>query len=101
MYEISSLEQLQEILQKKSRVVVDFYASWCKPCKELAKVLPTYEIEHKNVTFLKVNVDENEDIAETYDVSSLPTLLFVRHGQIQGKVTGNNETLIKQELVSL
>ena len=65
-------------------VVVDFWAEWCGPCKMIAPILSEIAGEHgESVTIAKLNVDEHGDIAQRYNVMSIPTLLVFEHGQSQ------------------
>lgn len=69
-------------------VVIDFFATWCGPCK---KVAPMYEQMSKlypSVVFLKVDVDESNEIAEAYDVRAMPTFVVLKDGARVGEVEG-------------
>ena len=73
---------IDEVLKNEGLVVVDFFATWCAPCQMLAPVL--IELEKKygdEVEFYKVNIDESEDLAIRYGVSSVPTLIFFKNGE--------------------
>lgn len=73
---------IDEVLKNEGLVVVDFFATWCAPCQMLAPVL--IELEKKygdEVEFYKVNIDESEDAAIRYGVSSVPTLIFFKDGE--------------------
>ena len=73
---------IEEVLKNEGLVVVDFFATFCAPCQMLAPVL--IELEKKygdEVEFYKVNIDESEDAAIRYGVSSVPTLIFFKNGE--------------------
>ena len=71
---------------KKDRVLVDFYATWCGPCKMLGLVLEKFDDENI-VTILKLDVDEAKDVAEKYKVFTIPTLIIFENGkEIKRKV---------------
>ncbi len=68
----------------KEKVLVDFYADWCGPCKMLA---PELEKVESQLSVIKVNVDEHEDLARTYGVMSIPTIiLFENHKEVKRNV---------------
>jgi len=69
-------------------LVIDFYATWCGPCKMLAPVLEEVAEKYPDVTFVKVNVDEEEDLARKFRISVIPTLVFVKNGEVLKTSTG-------------
>lgn len=73
---------------KKGCYVVDFWASWCGPCKMLAPVFEELAEEITDVTFCKVNVDEEAEVALKLRIASIPTVLFVRNGEVTAKAVG-------------
>lgn len=69
-------------------VLVDFWASWCGPCRMIAPVLEEVAAERPDVKVCKVNVDEEQELAISYGVSSIPTLLVFKNGQVVNKSIG-------------
>ena len=69
-------------------LVIDFYATWCGPCKMLAPVLEEVAAKYPDVTFVKVNVDEEEDLARKFRISVIPTLVFIKNGEAVKTSTG-------------
>lgn len=69
-------------------VLVDFWASWCGPCRMIAPVLEEVAAERPDVKVCKVNVDEEQELAISYGVSSIPTLLVFKNGQLVNKSIG-------------
>ena len=69
-------------------VVVDFYANWCGPCKMLIPVLDEFAKLNNNVKVVKINVDEEEDLARKYGIMSIPALLLFKNGELIDNQTG-------------
>ena len=70
-------------------VLVDFWAEWCGPCKQIAPILEEFAVELEGqIAITKLNVDENPDIAMRYQVMSIPTLLVIEGGDVKKKIVG-------------
>lgn len=79
----------KEVLESKSLVLVDFWATWCGPCRAVAPVIEALAAEFEgSVKVGKLDVDSNPVLASEYQISSIPTLLFFRDGQIIDRVVG-------------
>ena len=83
---INSNEFNEEI--KAGVVFVDFFATWCGPCKILSPIVDEVSEEIKDVKFIKVDVDESNDIAATYNIMSIPTLMIFKDGNLVSKQMG-------------
>lgn len=79
---------MEEAVNSGETWVVDFWASWCGPCKKLAPVYEEVSEEVEDVNFGKVNMEEHSDLATKYQVSALPTLLIIKDGDIVAKNAG-------------
>ncbi|RWS24110.1 thioredoxin-2-like protein [Leptotrombidium deliense] len=78
-------------------VVIDFYATWCGPCKVIAPKIETMAKElGDSVIFLKVDVDECEDIAKDYEVTSMPTFKLVKGKRVVDEIVGVQEAKLKE-----
>ena len=85
---VSSQNFQQEVLDHKGVVFVDFYADWCGPCKMTSPIVDELAEEIKDVKFVKVNVDENQDLASKYSVFSIPTFLIFKDGKVVHQFVG-------------
>lgn len=83
---IKSEKEFDEVI-KKDRVVIDFYAEWCGPCKMLSPILDKVSKE-LNLDTYKVNVDEVEDVARQYGIMSIPTVMIFEKGKMTKKNVG-------------
>ena len=77
-----------EVLNSEKPVLVDFWASWCGPCRMLAPVLEEIGTEYPEVAFGKVNVDKEAGLAQMFGIVSIPTLVFMKNGKIIKKSVG-------------
>ncbi|QPG74322.1 hypothetical protein FOA43_001649 [Brettanomyces nanus] len=98
---ILSEDQFKKVIADSNLVVIDFFATWCGPCKMLAPMLEKFSKEYSSAKFYNVDVDQLPNVAASNDVSSMPTLLFFKSGQLVGKVIGANPAAIKQNLAKL
>ncbi len=78
----------KEVLNSEKPVLVDFWASWCGPCKMLSPVLDKIANEHPEIKVCKVNVDEEESLSEKFNVMSIPTLLVFKNGTLAKQSVG-------------
>jgi thioredoxin len=85
--EITSKEQLESVIANNSAVIIDFYAAWCEPCKQLSPVLDTISADKTNVKICKVNVEDNSDISSKYDIRSIPTMVYYHNQSKSGLPT--------------
>ncbi|XP_043484339.1 thioredoxin-2 [Leptopilina heterotoma] len=80
-------------------VVIDFFATWCGPCKSISPKIEEFSQEYTDVVFVKVDVDECEEVASEYDITSMPTFIFIKNGEKLETVVGANAEKIKNTIL--
>ncbi len=78
----------KEVLNADKPVLVDFFATWCGPCKMIAPVLDEIAAEREDIKVCKINVDEEPELAAKYDVVSIPSLFVIKNGEITNQSLG-------------
>jgi len=89
MPKVATNTNFSELINDSKLVIVDFWATWCGPCRMISPILDELEEEMADqITVVKVNVDDADEIAAQYRIMSIPTLLFIKDGQIVDKTVG-------------
>lgn len=92
-------DKFQELINDEKPVLIDFYATWCGPCKAMAPVLENVKDEINDAArVVKIDVDKFQQIASLYQVQSIPTLMIFKKGELLWRHTG---TAPKAELIKL
>ena len=95
----SSVTFRSAVLHSKDPVLVDFYADWCRPCQMLAPVLDEFAKQRPGVKIVKVNVDEEPELAVRYQISSIPALIVFKNGKPVAQHLGMANRRTLDELV--
>lgn len=88
MYIVKDTEDFDQILKDNEAVFADFYADWCGPCKMVGPIVEELSTERTDVKFIKVNVDDNPEIAERYGIMSIPTMIVFKNGEAAATTLG-------------
>lgn len=97
--EIHGLAEFERELKYPGLVVVDFFTTWCGPCKMIAPFIESLSHKYPEVKFLKVDIEQNEDIAAPRRISSIPTFHFIVNGRVVDELKGANQGAIEQKVL--
>lgn len=78
----------QEVLNSDKPVLIDFWAPWCGPCRMVVPLVEEISKERSDIKVVKINVDEEQELAMQFGVMSIPTLVVMKNGKIVNQVTG-------------
>lgn len=101
MQSVSSLTAFEDLLTKNKYVFVDFYAEWCGPCKMIAPVVEKMANSNPQIVFIKVNVDEAQDLTRKYGVSAMPTFIAFTNGVKSAEVIGADKAGIERAVAAM
>lgn len=86
---VNSTSELDDLLEKEKLLLVDFWATWCAPCRMLAPVIEKLADQYDGkITVAKVDVDDNQELAIRYGIQSIPTVILFKDGKVEAKEIG-------------
>jgi thioredoxin 1 len=100
---ITELKEFQTLIKSTPYVAVDFTATWCGPCKMIGPIFDKLSTDEKHTkwTFCKIDVDDAEDIASEYEITAMPTFIFIKDGVVVDKFSGANSKMLETKLNDL
>ena len=96
--EVNSIKFQKEVLNSDKKVLIDFYATWCVPCQMLSPVLEEVAAENSDIKLVKIDVDQNEELAYKYGISAMPTVIVMEKGEEINRSVG---VISKEEILKL
>ena len=97
--EITNHTEFENVLKENDIVLADLFATWCGPCRMQAPIIDEYAEENASVKVIKVDVDNNMQIAMEYQVESIPTLLVFKKGELKKKLVGLTEKSVIEKII--
>lgn len=94
--EITGEKFKEEVVDYENPVIVDFFATWCGPCKAQSVIMEELSQTEPDVKIVKIDVDKNTDLAEKYEIMSIPTVIIMKNGIISKEFVGTTQ---KEELL--
>lgn len=95
---INSTTFEKEVLNSDKKVLIDFYADWCGPCKMVSPIIAEIGQENKNIKVVKINIDDEKELTKKYKITSIPTLVVIKNGK---EITRGIGALSKQRILEL
>ena len=77
-----------EVIKSEKKVLIDFYADWCGPCQKLSPIVDKFAKEHSEIKVVRIDIDAQEDLADRYNIRSIPTLVVIENGEEINRVIG-------------
>ena len=103
MRTIQNMDDYNQVISQNKPILLDFYADWCGPCQALLPTVDKLSQEYEGkVEILKVNVDQNQELARKYGIRSIPALYFIHNDEVKDKIIGAvPESHLRQKLDSM
>jgi len=100
MITITKANYEAEVVNSDKSVLIDFWAEWCGPCRMLAPTVDAIANERTDIKVGKINVDDEPELAVSFGIDSIPTLIIVKQGEVVGKLVGYNSKTIVETFIN-
>lgn len=101
MQSVTSVSAFDALLKSNKYVFVDFYADWCGPCKMIAPIVEKLSVANPQIVFVKVNVEEAQELTSKYGISGMPTFLAFVNGAKSNEIVGADKAGIERIIASM
>ncbi|XP_066923861.1 uncharacterized protein [Clytia hemisphaerica] len=101
MKEIGDLKELNQFIGSSSKVVVEFHAEWCGPCRRITPQFKQISEGHPNISFALIDMDGQDEICDKYKIDVFPTFIFYHNSKQFAKVFGANEHKLRENIEKL
>lgn len=88
VFNITNSNFEKEVIQSKEIVLLDFWASWCGPCQMVGPIIEEIALERPDIKVCKINIEEQPELAESFQIMSIPTLVVLKNGQVVNQSSG-------------
>lgn len=95
---LTSKNYEEEVMQSKKPILIDFWAAWCGPCKMMSPVIDQIAQENEDIKVCKVNIDEEKELAEQFQIMSIPTIVAIKSAKIVNTSVGVAQ---KEEIINM
>lgn len=99
--EITDYDWDKAVMEAMTPVIVEFFATWCGPCRQISPLLESIADEHPELAVVKLDIDANRETAQRYSVMSVPTIMIFVNGEVKNTVVGAKpKTVLERNLLS-